>query len=62
MIIGLVGRWVSGRWSVDLLKPLRKGLLKKITNMCFFIELNETLNKAINSYENIIVIGDFRKQ
>ena len=24
----------------------------------FFNELNETLSKAVNSYENIIVIGD----
>ena len=25
--------------------------------MCVFNELNETLGKAVNSYENIIVIG-----
>ena len=30
-------------------------LLKKITNV-FFNELNETLSKAVNSYENLIVI------
>ena len=31
--------------------------LKKITNMCF-LELNETLSKAVNSCKNTIVIGD----
>ena len=36
---------------------MRLGLLKKIINM-FFNELNETLSKAVNSYENIIVIED----
>ena len=36
---------------------MRIGHLKKITNV-FFNELNETLSKAVNSYENLIVIGD----
>ena len=27
----------------------------------FFNELNETLSKAVNSYENLIVIGDLNK-
>ena len=35
---------------------MRIGLLKKITS--FFNELTETLSKAVNNYENIIVIGD----
>ena len=37
---------------------MRIGLLKKIINMCFFNKVNETLSKAVNNYENIIVIGD----
>ena len=36
---------------------MRLGLLKKIINM-FFNEVNEILSKAVNSYENIIVIED----
>ena len=35
---------------------LHIGLLKKITNVLFFSELNETPSKALNSYGNIIVI------
>ena len=37
---------------------MRIGLHKTITNMCFFNELNEALSKAVNSYRDIIVVGD----
>ena len=37
---------------------MRIGLLRENNKYEFFNELNETLSKAVNSYENITVIGD----